>query len=214
MDGKRSAPLGTRTIERFLRDYFALAGGTVSDHIGGLITPSIEVRPIRADEHFLFGVQLVTVYAQIGAGGAGRFGFCEIAAGGPAGQTAYDLMFQRVWITGADAQMFAANSTQVGALNTSVPPFQMRDNAWVPGSTIWGAGAWFPPIAGALQGDVAGSTGRVFSRIVQNTWTDVQLVLRPNPQLTPFVSVMGLTANAALHIIMDLALAPQDSALG
>jgi hypothetical protein len=55
-DASRFSPINTRGIERYLRRVLNTVGPVVPDHIRGDVTPSIEVRPVFAEDFAEFGI--------------------------------------------------------------------------------------------------------------------------------------------------------------
>jgi hypothetical protein len=95
-DALRAAPIGTRSVERFLRRFYNLAGMTVTDHVRGDLSPSVEMRPVQGHELRDFG--LVPWSVLVGpAAVVAEFGVAEVR---PLLNPAMDLVITRVEVTG------------------------------------------------------------------------------------------------------------------
>lgn len=64
---KPTALVGTRAVERFLRRWYALAGGSVALDVGGTIQPSVEMRPMFPWEFRDWGIIPFATFANVGA---------------------------------------------------------------------------------------------------------------------------------------------------
>lgn len=198
--GNPGSPLGTRSVERFLRRVYALAGFPPATEVRGDVAPSIECRPIYPEDFYDFGYMLGAGVAVQGAGGAGRFSYSEIAAAG-----ANFLTVARVRSDTAAAIVFQASAAQ-GGLNLANWTPRPRDSRWA-----WNPAGFFVPLAQASQGDTAGGTGTVTERIfTAGNWSQ-WYVLAPSPTAATWMAVYNATANAAVTFTWEFVWVPLDA---
>lgn len=194
-----SSPIGIRSVERFLRRSFGLAGPTVADHVGRDVAPSIDMRPVLPWELRDFGIIPWRVFAPASAVAA-QFSYVEVQP--DAATPSFDILITEIVTNGQPAFIKLHNTSQ-GAPLANPNRFAL-DSFWTPAlyGNVSQTGLF------VRTGTIAVVAGANVDGMIGNTVRSGQQYLLRALSGTPNLIVHATAVNTAIEVIIGGVLIP------